>query len=121
MLAEDRHELRLLVRVVLEGAGMRVLGETADGTSAVPLVADRAPRVAVVDLALPGTEGPELVGLLRERHPGLGIVVFSGSVEPDIEERVLALGADAFVSKGRPMDDLVDVVREVAARHTGAP
>src|SRR5688572_33031613 len=63
VLAEDRHDLRLLVRVILEGAGFHVVGETADGTSAVPLVGETAPDVAVVDLALPGTEGPELVGL----------------------------------------------------------
>ena len=120
MLAEDRHDLRLLVRVVLEGAGLRVVGETGDGTSAPAVVADRRPHVAVVDLALPGTEGPELVGVLRARHPQLGIVVYSGSVEPDIGERVLALGADRFVSKAESVDALAEVVREVAAlRHTG--
>jgi len=107
--------------VVLEGAGLRVVGETADGTSAPALVADRRPDVAVVDLALPGTEGPELVGVLRERHPDLGIVVYSGSVEPGIDERVLALGADRFVSKAHSADELAGVVREVAAlRNTGA-
>lgn len=121
VLAEDRHDLRLLVRVVLEGAGIRVLGETGDGTTAVPLVADKRPDVAVVDLALPGTEGPELVGLLRSRHPDLGIVVYSGSVEDGIADRVVELGADRFVAKGTPLEELVAVVREVAARHTGAP
>jgi two-component system NarL family response regulator len=107
--------------VVFEGAGLRVLAETGDGTSAVPLVADRRPDVVVVDLALPGTEGPELVGLLRMRHPDIGIVVFSGSVEPGIEERVIELGADRFVAKGTPLDELAAVVREVAARHTPRP
>jgi two-component system NarL family response regulator len=121
VLAEDRHDLRLLLRVVFEGAGLRVLAETGDGTSAVPLVADRRPDVVVVDLALPGTEGPELVGLLRMRHPDIGIVVFSGSVEPGIEERVIELGADRFVAKGTPLDELAAVVREVAARHTPRP
>lgn len=114
MLAEDRHDLRLLVRVVFEGAGLRVLGETADGTSAPALVAELVPDVVVADLALPGTEGPELVGILRAAHPAMGIVVFSGSVEPGIEQRVLELGADAFVAKGTPLEELARVVRDTA-------
>ena len=113
-LAEDRHDLRLLVRVVLEGAGLRVVGETADGTSAPALVAELGPEVVVADLALPGTEGPELVGILRGAHPDLAIVVFSGSVEPGIEQRVLDLGADAFVAKGTPLDELAAIVRDTA-------
>ena len=111
----------MLIRIVLEGEGLRVVGEAAEGTSAPARVAEKAPRVAVVDLALPGTEGPELVGILRSAHPALGIVVYSGNVEPDIEERVLELGADRFVPKSRPVQDLAEIVREVAARHTGAP
>ncbi len=48
--------------------------------------------------------------------------MFSGSVEPGIGERVLELGADAFVAKGTPLEELAAVVRETAAlRHTGSP
>ena len=108
------------MRVVLEGAGLQVVGEAAEGNIAPALVADRRPDVVLVDLALPGTEGSELVGILRAAHPELAIVVYSGSVEPGIEARVLALGADRFVSKSRPVQDLPAVIREVA-RHTGAP
>lgn len=122
VICEDRHDLRLLIRVVFEGSGVHVVGEVGDGAGAPAVIASRSPDVALVDLALPGTEGPELVTLLREQHPGLGIVVFSGSVEPGIEERVLALGADRFVPKGTPLEELAMVVREAAAlRHTGAP
>ena len=113
-LAEDRHDLRLLVRVVLEGAGLRVVGETADGTTAPALVAELRPDVVVTDLALPGTEGPELVGILRRADPDLSIVVYSGSVDPGIEERVLGLGADAFVAKGTPLEELAACVRDTA-------
>jgi DNA-binding NarL/FixJ family response regulator len=115
VLCEDRHDLRTLVRIVFEGEGLRVVGEAADGASAADVVERAAPDIAVVDLAMPGVEGPELVVILRERFPELRIVVYSGSVEPGIGERLLSLGADRFVSKEVTPQGLVDVVREVAA------
>lgn len=114
VLCEDRHDLRSLVRVVFEGEGLAVLGETWNGSVAPELVARLQPDVVTVDLALPGTEGPELVRTLRAAHPEMRIVVFSGSVEPGIAERVIGLGADAFVAKGTPLEELVRVVRDTA-------
>ena len=115
MLCEDRHDLRTLVRIVFEGEGLQVVGEAEDGTSAPDMVAKADPDVAVVDLAMPGVEGPELVVILRERFPDLRIVVYSGSVEEGIGQRVVELGADRFVSKDVSVERLAGVVREVGA------
>ena len=98
MLCEDRHDLRTLVRIVFEGEGLQVVGEAEDGTSAPDMVARADPVV-----------------ILRARFPDLRIVVYSGSVEEGIGQRVVELGADRFVSKDVSVERLAGVVREVGA------
>ncbi len=120
LLVDDQELVRAGFRMLIDSQpDLSVVGEAGDGQGAPAIVAAHSPDVALVDLAMPGTEGPELVTILRERYPELAIVVFSGSVEPGIEERVLALGADRFVPKGTPLTELAAVVREAAGlRHT---
>ncbi len=79
ILCDERDELRRVVRVSLERDDqLRVIGEAADGPSAVALAARTRPDVAVLELTLPGLSAQQLLAAVRESAPDAAVVLFSG-------------------------------------------
>ncbi len=70
---------------------------------------DRADAV-VVDLAMPRLDGLSSIQRLRRRYPKLAIVAITGAEHWFPEVEVRAAGADAFLSKHRPGEEVVAAV-----------
>jgi DNA-binding NarL/FixJ family response regulator len=112
----DDHELfRGGLRDVLEGDGVRVLGEASDGAHGVELVVELVPDVAVMDLNMPGTGGVAATRMIAQRSPATRVLVLTISVDDaNISEALLA-GASGCLLKDASVDDLVAGVRAAAA------
>lgn len=104
--------------------GVRGLLETAFGT--VVMVAEEAslleaadrlqPDVAVVDLSLAQDSGLGWLRTLRERCPGLKVIVLSVHDEQAVRRAAMEAGADAFVLKRLISTDLLPAIDLVRAR-----
>ena len=68
-------------------------------------------RVAVVDFALPDGDATDLIRELRRSSPGVKILVFTASVDPETERRALEAGADAILRKTAHKDEILASVR----------
>lgn len=108
--------LRRGIVEVLQDAGMVVVGQAADMTSALRAVVEHAPNVLVVDLHLRAAfERGHVVAIARDRWPGLGIVAL-GDTSADAPMRTaLDLGASAYLATGADPTQLVSSVRRTAA------
>lgn len=113
-LCDDVAALRLVLRTVLELEGCEVVGECGDGASAVADVVQLEPDVLLLDLSLPELDGLEVLEALRERAPGVKVVVFSGYPTAQLAEAALARGASRYLEKGIDLDAVAAAVREVA-------
>ena len=114
VLCDDVADLRELARAALDGHdGIRVVGEAADGPAAARLIAQLRPRVAVLDLFMPGLDGLEVLMRVRATSPQTRVVVFSGLEEGRAREVVLRLSADRYLRKGVPLARLREAVLEV--------
>ena len=105
-----------LARVLLSGAGYRV-AVAADADQALAAIAADPPRVVLMDIQLPGTDGLELTRRLKADPATRGLVVIAVTayaMKGD-EERMLAAGCDGYVAK--PLDP--DVLVATVARHLG--
>ena len=76
------------------------------------------PDLAVVDIMLPDGCGLELVKELRERSPGLPILVASVHDELLFAERALRAGARGFINKQEAADELLEAIREILSGGT---
>jgi DNA-binding NarL/FixJ family response regulator len=120
LVADDAEEMRAVVRLALENAGVGVVvGEAADGEQVLRLVAETEPDLVLLDLSMPPPDGLELLALLHDRTPRLRVLVLSGADSPGHAERAVAAGALGYVVKGGPLRDLVGTVREALARPVG--
>ncbi|MFE6970570.1 response regulator [Isoptericola sp. NPDC057653] len=101
-----------VLREVLELRGYDVVGVT-DGRAAVDVVEDEHPAAIVLDLAMPGTGGTEILRHLRRSAATaqLPVVVVSGTAPADARET--AALADGWLVKPVDPDRLVETVREV--------
>ena len=86
--------------------------EAGDAKEAVDLLGDRAWELALVDINLPGRGGLELLRDLKQRMPGLPVLVVSAFNEEEFALRALKLGASGYVSKQAAPDLLAVAVRK---------
>lgn len=116
VIADDAPAMRSLLRQVIdESTAFRVVGEAADGEEAVRLAADQQPDVVLLDLAMPVLDGMGAIPRIRASSPGSRIVVLSGFGAGRMAQRAYDQGADAYVEKREPVEDLLARLTEVAA------
>lgn len=115
LVADDLQEIRTLVRTNLEFDGrFDVVGEAANGLEAVDLVRELNPDVVILDLAMPEMDGLAAISKIRQTAPGTKILVLSAFADDHNSGLVRDLGANGFIAKDRPMEDIVNAVAQVA-------
>lgn len=118
LICDDALAFSTLVRHWLSNCpDLEVVGTVGSGQAAIRAVGELEPDVILLDHVLydmPGGSG-QLAPLLRERHPGLAIVLVSGMPDDQLAALARQCGADGFVSKATKPEALCDAVRRAAA------
>ena len=121
LLADDHALFRRGLRSMLAlEEDMDIVGEAADGQEAQELAAELHPDVVLLDINMPRVTGIQAAAELRRAHPTLAIVMLTMFAEDEIIEEALAAGADGYLRKDTPFDDLVATVRATVARRGAA-
>ena len=111
LIAEDDADIRGLLKLYLEGEGLRVL-EAADGTDALALAREHTPDMAILDIMMPGMNGFELTRALR-KYSDIPILILSAKSQDNDKILGLNLGADDYLAK--PFNP-VEIVARVKAQ-----
>ena len=109
VLADDSVLLREGVARLLEEAGFEVVAQSGTADDLLRHVAMHKPDVAVVDIRMPPThtdEGLQAAREIRERHPGVGVLLLSQYVEPSYAMALLETSAEGvgYLLKDRVAD-----------------
>jgi response regulator NasT len=117
LVAEDDPIIALGIARRLERLGHEVTGPAARGADVLRLAAEASPDLYLLDVDLEDADGLELAATLAERGPRRPVVILTGLDAPELVERSIASGVDAFLTK--PVDDrqLDAALRLAAARH----
>ncbi len=121
VIADDSVLLREGVVRILAEAGFEVVGQAGTADELMLKVRSYSPDVAVVDIRMPPShtdEGLRAAQEIREKHPGVGVLVLSQYVEPAYAMELLAESAEGvgYLLKDRISDvnEFADAVRRVA-------
>jgi DNA-binding NarL/FixJ family response regulator len=121
VVADDSVLLREGVVRILAEAGFEVVGQAGDADELMLKVRSYSPDVAVVDIRMPPThtdEGLQAAQEIREKHPGIGVLVLSQYIETAYAMELLAESAEGvgYLLKDRVSDvhEFADAVRRVA-------
>jgi CheY-like chemotaxis protein len=82
LLVDDEAVVRTTVRLMLESRGYQI-SEAEDGQAGLDLLNGAAVDLAILDMHMPGMNGPALADAIRARFPAVAIVFLSGSIDVD--------------------------------------
>jgi len=88
-----------------------VVGEAADGISALEATATLEPDVVVMDLVMPGLDGIAATAEIKARHPTVEVVAITSFIEEDRIAAAIEAGASGFLLKDAEADDLAAAIR----------
>jgi len=116
MIADDHDIVRQGLRQILSTQpDLEVCGEASDSATAFACARKGICDVLVLDLAMPGRGGLEVLSELHRLQPSLPVLVMSMYGEEEFAVRVLKSGAAGYIAKGASADELVKAIRTVAA------
>ena len=118
LLAEDHKILRQGTRLYLEGKGINVVGEAANGREVVELVRACHPDVVIMDIHMPELTGIEATRRIRHEYEEIRILVLSAYDEPSYIHALLDAGADGFVLKTAGLGELYAALQDIAVGRT---
>jgi len=121
VVADDDEDILMLVRATLSSGGYQV--EVArNGDAALALVQERRPAAVVLDIAMPGLDGLEVLTKLREDPAtrDLPVVLLSARAQEQDVAHGYALGASSYIRKPFSPRELVAALDGLLGRGAGA-
>jgi len=103
-----------LKQILADVPDLMVVAEAFDGPSVLRCAHAGGIDVILLDIALPGRDGLEVLKQLREEHPTLPVLILSTYPEKQYAVRCLKLGAAGYLNKGAEQSQLVNALRKVS-------
>src|SRR5215475_7214546 len=106
---EDQDRIRVGLRLLIEkSTGWRCVCVCSSIEEALTRFARAVPQVALVDIGLPGMSGIEGTRVLKERYPGLQIIILTVYDDDAQIFQALCAGATGYLLKNTPRDRLIE-------------
>ncbi|GAB3042632.1 response regulator [Stenotrophomonas tumulicola] len=117
IIADDHPIILHGARVLLRNARIDVVGEAPGGESLLTLLARQSCDVVLTDLTMPGEglDGLELLDRIQSVHPGLPLVVLTGTASPSVLATLMQRGVRGALDKAADFDELAQAVRTAAS------
>jgi len=114
VIVDDHAIVRRGIRqIVAESATIEVVGEASDYGELMTLLRERECDVVLLDIAMPGKNGIEILKAVRERHAKVRVLMFSTYPEDQYAVRALKAGASGYLNKSSAPEKLVEAIQQI--------
>jgi two-component system NarL family response regulator len=114
MIAEDHSIARRGLSAIINAQpDMKVITEATNGKEAIALYREHTPDVVLVDMRMPVVTGFDAMAAIRSEFPTARFVAISTFGGDEDIRRALLAGAQSFLTKDTPNDDLISAIRAV--------
>jgi CheY-like chemotaxis protein len=111
LIVDDMADVREVFALFLAKHGHTVT-QAHNAAEALTLAETVRPEIAVVDMCMPDMDGIELAGKMRQLLPETKVVILSGSVNDELQDRAQSAGARAFLSKTMEIDQIINAIQD---------
>jgi DNA-binding NarL/FixJ family response regulator len=116
LLVDDHQLVRKGFRRILEDdPDIKVVGEAGSGVEAIQMAEQFAPRVVVMDMAMPGLDGVQATQEILKKAPSTAILILSMYAEENYIRNAFEAGAKGYLLKNAIEVDLTQAVKTVAS------
>lgn len=115
LIADDHAVMRAGLRELLGQRGaISIVGEAADGDSAIEMAGTVPADLMLLDVSMPGPPFLDVLQRVRERAPDLRVLVLTMHPEDQFAARALRAGASGYLTKARTPDELLEAVTRIS-------
>ena len=116
MLVADDHPIYRegIIRAVKERPDLELVGEAEDGRVALDEIKRTGPDVALLDIRMPGLEGPQVLNALQRDGVKTSVIFLSAFMEGELAYETVAAGARGYLSKESAREEICDAIVAVA-------
>ncbi len=115
LLADDHPIVREGLAAVLgTQPDFEIVGQANDGNEAVRLAADLRPDIVLLDIAMPELDGVQALRAMRAENKDLRALIFTASETDDRIVNAVQAGAQGYLLKGAPREELFHAIRVIA-------
>jgi NarL family two-component system response regulator YdfI len=116
VVVDDHLIVREGLRMMLElaGEGFALVGDAADGATALRLIEKVQPDVVLMDIRMPGMDGLEAIAHIRAAWPHIAVVILTTYNEDELMLRGLRSGARGYLLKDTNRETLFHAIRAAA-------
>lgn len=119
LIVDDHAVVRQGLRALLDSQPqVKVVGEAAEGATAIQLAQELKPDVILMDLLMPGVGGVEAIRRIRELNLKSKVLVLTSSLEEQLVKQALQAGAQGYVLKAIRSAELLQAIEKVAQGQT---
>ena len=120
LIAEDDDSIRHALTDVLTASGYEVLA-LEEGLAAIHAVRERNFDLALLDVAMPGADGFQVLQVMSEERPGTPVIMLTARGEEEDRVQGLKLGADDYIVKPFSIRELLARIEAVLRRSPERP
>ena len=114
LIVDDSMYMRTTIKDALSRAGYQVVGEAANGESAIDQAMELKPDLITLDNILPDMIGTDILRVLKEEEKTNSKVIMISAVgQESVIQEGIALGADAYIVKPFSPEQLIAEVNKV--------
>jgi DNA-binding NarL/FixJ family response regulator len=100
---------------------LRIIDEAKDGQETIELCRLQRPDVVLMDVGMPTVNGLEATQMIKEELPTTKILIWSAYEDPLFVSEAVRAGADGYVLKLSPVQELLDAIRGVLGGESQYP
>lgn len=114
LIVDDSLYMRTIIKESLQAAGYEVVGQAANGETAIDLAIDMQPDLITLDNILPDMLGLDILRTLKEEEDlSAKFIIISAVGQQSVVEEGMQLGADDYIIKPFTAEKLIEVVKKV--------
>ncbi|UVL20647.1 response regulator transcription factor [Pseudomonas sp. B21-023] len=121
LVVDDHPFIRSTVCMLLRQQRLEIIGQADNGIDAVRLAREQAPDLVILDIAMPGLDGLEVIARIKALGTRTRIVVLTSQLAESYSLRCMQAGAVGYVSKTDDLDELGKAVRAVLSGYSYFP
>jgi DNA-binding NarL/FixJ family response regulator len=114
IIADDHDLVRESMRSLLDlEPDLRIIYEAKDGQQTIELTRLQRPDLVLMDVRMPTVNGLEATQMIKEELPTTKVLIMSAYEDPLFVSEAVRAGADGYVLKLSPVQELLDAIRGV--------
>lgn len=114
LIADDHSIVRDGLKNLVRGSQeLSLVGEAADGETAVRLASLKMPDLAILDISMPKLNGIEATRLIKQQHPEMKILILTIHEDEEYVYQIIRAGADGYMIKNAEKKEILAAIRAV--------